>query len=854
MPIGKLQRQGRGRQARYTVQAGRDTLEFDLDRDLLKTGWGALHESDLTENLHVAFDREGKHIRNIRRYSPVSTGVREILQGVGCEHPGLLLDKCLYRFANQEQGRGALEQVRRVAPREDLLQESNSRRNSLLLSAGANRFAGELVTPLALHLARASATENACICLHPIYGFVTLPGSGLKGMARCYAETVWLQTQFQADSAGRPANDAEREKARAAYQTIVDVFGIGPTNESVHTKECSWLPKEVIKETLRKTNDQGQAGRVVFHDAWPESWPQLIVDILNNHHTNYYDGKDAPGDWEDPKPVYFLAASPGVTFSFPLSTLRRGEEQRKHLLERAQEWLIGALTHHGAGAKTNSGYGRFRFADGLTVKDPTPTDSARRVSFTTKLELQAPAFLAGPDQQEGDCTLRGASLRGILRWWWRTMHVGFVDLKTLRQLETMVWGSAEVGGAVRLALLRETPLSPQEFNFKEGRFDLKRDFASAHGLPAKRRNSSQGLFYAAYGMDDDPTGKRRRWFLEPPVSWSLGLNARRARFPLSGKQFREVSATRILRQATTALQLFCALGGIGSKSRKGFGSFADVETQDVPTLLANCRQEAREFRQECGLNNLEFREGSVTTSSLELICGGQVEAIETKWSDPWLALDQLGDSLQAFAQENKHQPRKVALGLPRKIHGPLLKPMRHQDAHQNPQTLSDRQRRNRFASPVHFHLTRNQLGQYIVRVTAFVTPDLPDSTTSREVLTELLTHLNDDLSARSNSLPDQPTSGGGGGGRSASAGGRAPVAGRKSKPNLPTPGSQVEAVLVKDPKDKGRPFAKHEPSGLVGFIYNKDAVPSDLKIGDKVTLTVRTVGSDGKQIQFLYPQ
>ena len=32
------------------------------------------------------------------------------------------------------------------------------------------------VTPLTMHLARASALENAGLCLHPLYGFAYLPG------------------------------------------------------------------------------------------------------------------------------------------------------------------------------------------------------------------------------------------------------------------------------------------------------------------------------------------------------------------------------------------------------------------------------------------------------------------------------------------------------------------------------------------------------------------------------------------------------------------------------------------------------------------------------------------------------
>ncbi len=43
--------------------------------------------------------------------------------------------------------------------------------------------------------------ENAGICLHPIHGFPYLPGTGLKGLARAYAETVWKPAQADANAA-----------------------------------------------------------------------------------------------------------------------------------------------------------------------------------------------------------------------------------------------------------------------------------------------------------------------------------------------------------------------------------------------------------------------------------------------------------------------------------------------------------------------------------------------------------------------------------------------------------------------------------------------------------------------------
>src|SRR5207248_5442031 len=109
---------------------------------------------------------------------------------------------------------------------------------------------------------------------------------------------------------------------------------------------------------------EAQAGVIVFHDGWPETWPPLLVDILNNHHAGYYqrgEKGEPPGDWDSPIPVYFLAVPAGQTFSFALS--KRRSDVSDELLHLAGQWLAGALIHDGAGAKTATGYGAFRLKE-----------------------------------------------------------------------------------------------------------------------------------------------------------------------------------------------------------------------------------------------------------------------------------------------------------------------------------------------------------------------------------------------------------------------------------------------------------------------------------------------------------
>lgn len=616
-------------------------------------------------------------------------------------HPGLALDK--YAASHFAGGEGDLQKLVQKPTVEKVVSLSQKppqdfnfegfchRRAEMLAALGAVRFDCTTTGPLTLHLARASALENAGICLHHIYGFAYLPGSGLKGMARAYAQKVWLP----AVKSGKP--DAE--------QKILDVFGNEPQKKPF---EC---------------------GGVVFHDAWPQKWPQLILDIVNNHHSAYYNGgeNDAPGDWEDPIPVYFMAVASGTSFSFALSPRRN--DTAPELVKLAHEWLLGALCHMGAGAKTNAGYGSF-----APVDEPKPIlPESTRAVFETEVELVTPAFLAGALQNQSDCQLRSATLRGLLRWWWRTMHTSHVNVSKLREMESLIWGNTEAGGAVRLDVREKGafPL-PERYSYKE-KFKPKPDFKKKHNLqlpPGKQM--IQGLFYLSYGMDD---GRNQRWYQPAGTKWQVIIVCRDV---FSKKtEATVVKAPLVLEQVKCALWLLCNYGGIGSKGRNGFGSLqAAIPSVDFDL----CQTSSSKLRK-----TLKYGDESVdqaTTATLERMIS---TFVKTPWSDPWFALDQIGFAAQSFAKLYNHREEKLALGLPRKIHGPNDRgrgPMRHQ----NPQNWKPAQelsciKGTRHASPTHFHLSREVDGALTVNIVAFPSAVLPDFSTSAQFLEAYLDHL-----------------------------------------------------------------------------------------------------------------
>lgn len=673
-------------------------------------------------------------------------------------HPGLWLDKFVESW-DPTAGPGKLSErvqlpaVKHVAqlsatsPSGLNFDDLSKRHRELLSTLNATTLRATTIGPLTLHLARASSLENAGICLHPLYGFAYLPGSGLKGMTLAYAETVWLPTQ--SDQA-------------VAWRAIEDVFGWANTPE--RRARLKKYPDQVRR---RSDNDpeapeqKESTGKMVFHDAWPKQWPKLIVDIVNNHHPDYYgasatDNAHPPGDWENPKPVYFLAVEPNTGFEFAVSSRRAGgspaSAEDDCLVNLAREWHAGALCHLGVGAKTNAGYGAFQL-------DPATDEALRksvadvwekaktqktRAEFTATLELVTPAFLAGAKHDDPNgCDLRPATLRGQLRWWWRTLHAGHVDVATLREMEAAIWGDTNSGGAIRVQVRRGNHSPPQLFDYRE-RFAPRPEFQRAHDLQPPPPMTTQGLFYASYGMND---GGRQRHFLPPGATWQVRVVARATRFAKHN-----VSADDVLEQARIAMALLCRYGGIGSKSRKGFGSLSSPEPKDI--FVDHCQQIAADLRQQLDCKG-EFNPSKAQSPALsQMLDLGPIE-LKTPWKDCWFLLDQLGASFQSFAQalestgHGKHCDAKVALGLPRQIHGPRREPMDHQrraGGHRQPIQLRV-PIGDRHSSPVLYHVAQG-LDGLLIRVAAFPSAQLPDMTASRALLSKLLNHLRSDLAER----------------------------------------------------------------------------------------------------------
>ncbi len=157
----------------------------------------------------------------------------------------------------------------------------------------------------------------------------------------------------------------------------------------------------------------------------------------------------------------------------------------------------------------------------------------KTITFTC--ETITPMFLSGADGITPE--LRPPSIKGVLRFWWRAMN-GHLDLKTLKEQESLIFGGTDgdSGGRSKVIILRKE-------NFKKG--TVGKEFM----LPHKEGNqrSPQNAF-------------------RPNSDFVIELK-------LTQNEIKQ--GQMILMNEVKLINLFvitCCLGGLGKRSRRGFGS------------------------------------------------------------------------------------------------------------------------------------------------------------------------------------------------------------------------------------------------------------------------------------------
>lgn len=199
---------------------------------------------------------------------------------------------------------------------------------------------------------------------------------------------------------------------------------------------------------------------------------------------------------------------------------------------------------------------------------------------TLTLEVTTPLFNggAGADGGRGSVTypdddtgIRVPSLRGAMRFWFRAL-AGIVtgpDLRLLADLERAVFGGINargsdggrrddaVAGPVRLRIPRQPPLT---------RPDQRHQFLPGARASRAEREDHPG-YWIAYLLGQGLANLRdcslRRPYVAPGETFELRL--------------RGDGDDRVLALTLAALWLTCAYGGVGARTRRGFGGLRIID-------------------------------------------------------------------------------------------------------------------------------------------------------------------------------------------------------------------------------------------------------------------------------------
>jgi CRISPR-associated protein Cmr1 len=191
-----------------------------------------------------------------------------------------------------------------------------------------------------------------------------------------------------------------------------------------------------------------------------------------------------------------------------------------------------------------------------------------------EIEFVTPAFLGGADQS---AELRSPPFKAALRWWWRVLFGAQYGADIFTQ-ESKLFGSTDGASKVRIEI-NGAGLMPQ----KKDTFNGTRINVVSKGKPFK----IDIIDYLAYGLYDYDRQQHKNVYRRNHFSAGarFGINI----YAPSDKKD-EVAA---------CLQALFAFGGVGSRSRNGFGSLhlikpslisaygvdlKQVKAQEYPTL------------------------------------------------------------------------------------------------------------------------------------------------------------------------------------------------------------------------------------------------------------------------------
>ncbi len=189
-----------------------------------------------------------------------------------------------------------------------------------------------------------------------------------------------------------------------------------------------------------------------------------------------------------------------------------------------------------------------------------------RIEKEYRIEVVTPMFLGGADGASAE--LRTQSIKGMLRFWWRALHPGLSG-EELFEKEGKIFGSTEGDKHQKAAF---------SFYIDEEKSSIKtkKKLDGGKTFKIKHRNITAGIYhYLSVGLFDL---KKRMYIREHITPGSVFM----LKFIFENETIKN--------EVEDALKALITFGGLGAKSRNGFGS---LYSKDLPVIMIGDRRNSK---------------------------------------------------------------------------------------------------------------------------------------------------------------------------------------------------------------------------------------------------------------------
>lgn len=332
------------------------------------------------------------------------------------------------------------------------------------------------------------------------------------------------------DALGMPYIPSSSLRGVARKQAIMETM----TSENIEWEEAE---KKIAQYfgSLEATSDH-RTGKVTFLDAYPlpgTNGPGLSVDMANNIWS--WEGKSVPEYNPNPNVFLSLRRSTFVIGAIP------GQHCTQEEYDKILHWLKLGL-RNGLGSQVNSGYGSL-ISSGYHQVAHKPF---LQLDFSLQGQLihSCQEYRKKPwnaqkkrfEREKARAEVRSIAFKSMLRYWFRTIALGYLRSKDTQALEAKIFGS----------------INPREYGWLTVRVELGRHLEAEKADSEEDNGVQLGTLQLFTSSRVDDSNRIALEQLLTSLTWimfhlgGVGQGARRPLYQRSKKPYQRGSKLRLL--------------------------------------------------------------------------------------------------------------------------------------------------------------------------------------------------------------------------------------------------------------------------------------------------------------------